>query len=137
MCVGGGDVILVEYLLPLLVGAGAGMLAAMGLGGGFVLLVYLILSGGEQLGAQGQNLIFFLPVIAVSLVFHFKNKLVDVRAALICGVAGALSAVLGVLVAVSLDAGILKKCFAVFIIVAGAKDLFSSGKKTAPQKPAR
>ena len=53
------------------------ILGAMGLGGGFVLLIYLTaFAGVSQFEAQSINLIFFIPVAIVALVIHTKNKLV-------------------------------------------------------------
>lgn len=75
-----------------------------------MLLVYLILSdNSDQLSSQGQNLIFFLPVIAVSLIFHIKNKLIDWKAALICGLIGAAAVYPGYLLAKHLESGVLSK----------------------------
>lgn len=42
-----------------------GITASMGLGGGFILVIYLtIFAQMPQLAAQGVNLIFFLPIAA-------------------------------------------------------------------------
>ena len=98
----------------------------MGLGGGFILLVYLLLfTEIEQKTAQGINLFFFIPIIILSLVFHIKNKLIDYKTALICGGIGAATVYGGFLLAKALDGDWLRKAFAVFIILAGIKDLFS------------
>lgn len=94
-----------------------------------MLLLYLVIFGGaDQLAAQSQNLLFFIPVIMISLVFHFKNRLVELKTALICGLCGLPTVYLGYLLATSMDGGVLKKLFAVFIIIVGLKDLF---KKSA------
>lgn len=104
----------------------SGVLASMGLGGGFVLLLYLIFFGESgQLGAQGQNLLFFIPVIAVSLIFHTKNGLIDKKAALTAGLLGIPFVVLGFFAARQLDSSVLRSAFAVFITIAGLKDLFA------------
>lgn len=110
-------------------GAAAGLFAAMGLGGGFVLLIYLLLfGGGEQLASQGQNLIFFIPVTAVSIVLHIKHKLLDVKTALLCGAVGLPFVWLGYRAALLLEGGTLKTVFAVFILLAGLKDLLFKPK---------
>ena len=55
-----------------------GITASMGLGGGFILVIYLtIFAQMPQLAAQGVNLIFFLPIAAFSLIFHIKNKMIE------------------------------------------------------------
>ena len=115
-----------SWVIATVVGALLGVLASMGLGGGFVLLVYLTLfTDIEQKTAQGINLLFFIPIILLSLVFHSKNKLIDFKTALISGAAGAAVVYLGFLLAKSLDNEWLRRGFAVFIILAGLKDLFT------------
>ena len=52
--------------------------AAMGLGGGTVLLLYLsFFSTLSQPQMQSLNLLLFLPAAGLSLYFHRKNKLID------------------------------------------------------------
>lgn len=115
-----------SWVIATVVGALSGVLASMGLGGGFVLLVYLTLfTDIEQKTAQGINLLFFIPIILLSLVFHIKNKLIDFKTALISGAAGAAVVYLGFLLAKNLDNEWLRRGFAVFIILAGLKDLFT------------
>ena len=107
MAVRGGDAVILEWIICTARRRSVGALASMGLGGGFVLLVYLILSdNSDQLSSQEQNLIFFLPVIAVSLIFHIKNKLIDWKAALICGLIGAAAVYPGYLLAKHLESGV-------------------------------
>ena len=121
-----------NWIIGTIVGAASGILASMGLGGGFVLLIYMMLfTDSAQHGSQGINLMFFLPVVAVSVLFHIKNKLIDLKKALIIGGIGALTVPLGYLLASNLEEGILRKIFAVFLIIAGCKDLFF-GKKQDP-----
>ena len=51
--------------------------AAMGLGGGTVLLLYLsFFSSLGQVQMQAMNLLLFLPAAALSLYFHRKNGLI-------------------------------------------------------------
>ncbi len=117
-----------SWLAASVVGALTGVAASMGLGGGFILLLYLALASDlAQTEAQGVNLLFFLPIIAIAVIIHLKNRLVDVKTALVCGGLGALAVPLGYLVATALDGDVLRKVFAAFVIVAGLKDLFSKG----------
>lgn len=54
------------------------LVAAMGLGGGTVLLLYLsFFSTLSQPQMQSLNLLLFLPAAALSLFFHWKNKLIS------------------------------------------------------------
>ncbi|MEG2678276.1 MAG: hypothetical protein RR933_09150, partial [Oscillospiraceae bacterium] len=69
-------------------------------------------------------------IITVSVAIHLKNKLIDVKTALICGGIGAVFVFVGYFAARAFEADILRKAFAVFIILAGMKELFSKSKKT-------
>lgn len=105
-----------------LAGFFAGALGAMGLGGGGVLLLWLALSGVEQLAAQGINLVFILPVGAVGLWLHRKNGLVAWRAALPMGLGGLLGLVVGVAVAGRLPGKALSRLFGLLIGAAAVRE---------------
>ena len=68
-----------DWIMLGLASVGAGALAAMGLGGGGVLLLYLSAVGMQQLMAQGINLLFVIPVISYILYtnwcLHFLNRI--------------------------------------------------------------
>lgn len=115
-----------SWLMASLVGAASGILASMGMGGGFILVVYLaIFTDYAQKAAQGINLLFFIPITLVAVVFHIKNRLIDVKTAVICSVIGIPAAVAGFYIAQNMDNNMLRNAFAVFIIASGLKDLFS------------
>ena len=121
-----------NFILASVVGFASGILASMGMGGGFVLVVYLaIFTNLVQKGAQGINLLFFIPITVLAVYMHIKNKLIDIKTAVICSVVGIPAVVAGFYLAQSIDNSWLRKGFAVFIIIAGLKDLFSkSADKT-------
>lgn len=113
-----------------LVGAASGILASMGLGGGFVMVVYLALATDlAQKGAQGINLLFFIPITVLAVIIHIKNKLIDVKTVLLCSAFGAAAVFGGFFLAQYLGNELLRKAFAVFIILAGLKDLLSKKSK--------
>ena len=71
-----------DWLLPLAVGIGTGILSAWGVGGGtLLLLVMTLFLGVDPAAARGINLLYFLPTAGVGLLFHRKSGLLD-RAAL-------------------------------------------------------
>ena len=113
----------------------SGMTASMGLGGGFVLLIYLTaFAGMPQMEAQWMNLIFFLPIGGLSLWLHNKNGLIVKEAiwpSVIAGVAGAAA---GAGAAKFLGDGRLTKIFAVFLLFIGLKELFFRDKETEKQR---
>ena len=96
-----------------------------------MLLLYLsAVAGMPQKEAQLLNLIFFLPIAVLSLVFHIKNKLIDVPSILPSVLGGLAGVFLGVLLASWLSNEWLAKLFAVFIFFVGLKELFARKKLT-------
>ncbi len=113
-----------------IVGFFAAIIGSMGLGGGGILLLYIsAFTDIEQLRAQGINLIFFLPIGAVSLYFHIKNRLIDKKAAIITALSAVPSAVLGALAASYVSQNLLRKGLAIFLFFLGARELIGSFKK--------
>lgn len=115
-----------------LVGLLSGVTASLGLGGGFVLLIYLCaIAETPQLLAQGINLVFFLPIAVLSLIFHAKNGLVETKPLLpsiICGIIGVCG---GALLAFWIPTDWLQKIFAIFILIVGIKEVFAKKKKSS------
>ncbi len=106
-----------------------GILASLGLGGGMILILYLTMFGGtNQLEAQGINLIFFLPIAALSLIFHTKNKLVEWKKVLPSLITGCIFALIFSLIAVNIHTDMLSRLFGGFITLTGAYMLFKKYK---------
>lgn len=94
-------------------------------------MIYLTLFAGiPQLSAQGINLIFFLPIAMLSLIFHAKNKLVEWKAILPAVLFGIVGAVGGSFLAEAIGSAVLRKIFAVFLISVGVKELFYKKKSS-------
>lgn len=109
-----------------IVGFLTGVLASMGMGGGFILVVWLTLAEETaQRAAQGINLLFFLPIALLSLIFHIKNKLVNNELVKKLALGGVLGAIIGTYGAQLIDNGALRKLFALFLLAFGLKELFA------------
>lgn len=112
-------------MIEAIIGFAAAILASMGLGGGFILVVWLTLFANvEQKAAQGINVLFFLPIALIALVLHLKNHLINkeiVKKMLFGGIIGA---VLGTLGSGVIANELLRKLFAVFLIAFGLRELF-------------
>lgn len=108
----------------------SGLTASLGLGGGMVLLVYLtMLAGLPQLEAQGINLLFFLPIAALSLFMHTRSGLVKWKKLIPALIFGAVSAGVFSFAAARLGSELVQKAFAIILIISGASELF--GRKAA------
>lgn len=116
-----------SWVIVGLVGFVSGLLGSLGMGAGAVLLLYLRIFGGvEQMAAQGINLIFFLPIAALSLLLHAKNKLIDWKAAGLCILTGLPLVYGGYRLAGLLGTGVLSKLFACLLFFIGLRELFSA-----------
>ena len=107
-----------------LVSLASGLLGALGMGAGTVLLVYLrVFAGVEQLTAQGINLLFFLPIAGLALAAHTKHRLVDWRSAALCIAAGLPAVLAGVWLGRALGGELLSKGFALLLLIMGIREL--------------
>lgn len=69
-------------LLLFVIGAVAGVISGMGMGGGTLLIPALtLLMGIPQRQAQGVNMLSFLPAAAVALYIHKKREGWSLKAA--------------------------------------------------------
>ena len=116
-----------NFLFSILIGVLAGIFCSMGFGGGTVLILYFVLfTGITQKNAQGINMLCFLPVAAASLFFHYRNKMINIKILpyiLITGISGSIT---GAFISnLFIDSDMLRKVFAVFLLVIGVIELFS------------
>ncbi len=119
--------------MNIIIGLLTGAAASMGLGGGFIFLVYLsAFTNTPQAIAQGANLLFFLPIALLSLIIHSKNKLIDREKVKKFGFYGLIGAAVGSIAGIYIEAVLLKKLFAVLLIIVGIKEIFhkNSGQQT-------
>ncbi len=113
-------------MLVFLASLAAGLLGAMGLGGGSLLLLYLTLvRGEEQLVAQGINLLFYIPCAGLALFFHTRNRLVRWRLALGMAAWGMLGVWVGWSLSGFLDTIWLARVLGGLLILTGVKEFFS------------
>ncbi len=117
-------------MMEAIVGFLTGILASMGLGGGFILVVWLTLFAEvEQKTAQGINVLFFLPIAFIALILHLKNHLVNKALVKKMLLGGILGAIVGTIGSNLIANDLLRKLFALFLIAFGLRELFS-GKPT-------
>jgi uncharacterized membrane protein YfcA len=118
----------------LLVGIGliAGVLGGLlGIGGAVIIIPALVLFlGYSQYEAQGTTLaMLLLPVSALAAFQYYRGGYVDVRAALIMGVMFLVGGYLGAKLATQMPVDLLKKIFAVVLIVIAVKMLFDKSSE--------
>jgi len=116
----------------LLVGLITGLLSSMvGIGGGIVIVPTLVfLFAMSQKMAQGTSLAMLLPPIGIlAVVNYYKAGYVDFKVAAILCVSFVAGAYIGSKLALNLPDAVIKKVFAVFMILVAAKYLFFDKSK--------
>jgi uncharacterized protein len=99
------------------------MLAGLlGVGGGILLVPFLVLAVGlSQHEAEATSLLVILPTALAASVALRRRDVGNLPVALGLGGVGAIGAVAGVLLALSLPADVLRLIFAVLIALAGLR----------------
>lgn len=117
--------------LALAAGLFSGLIGAMGLGGGTVLMMYLALfTKTPQLTAQGINLLFFLPIGLLAVTRYAQKQTIRWKTVLPIAAGGLLGAVPGIFSATAFGGGVTAKIFGGFLIVLGIKEIVCKRKKT-------
>ncbi len=106
------------YVLAVVLGLAAGMLAGMfGVGGGILFVATLVALGLDQHEAIGTSLLAIVPTVLVGTWRQSRYGNVRWRAAAVLGVAAAVSAQAGVALAEALPATTLRRLFAGLLVL--------------------
>ena len=101
------------------------LLAGLGIGGGGLLVIYLVLWGGvKQLAAQGINLIFFLFSSSASMIIHLRKRNIPFKFTLILSASGIVGAVLGSVAGRAISDEIVRMLFGILLVISGVIALF-------------
>lgn len=112
-----------------IIGLFTGIAASMGLGGGFILIIYLTVFGGaDNLTARAANLVFFLPIALFSIILHSRNKLIEWKIILPLVISGVIGSALGTLFGLVINPRIIEIAFGGILVIVGAKELFVKRK---------
>ena len=119
----------IDNMYMWLAGILSGIIGAMGIGGGGVLIIYLTLMAGvDQITAQGINLLFFIPCAVIALIIHSRKKLIVWRFAFPMILGGLIGVAVGAYSAELIGPNILGKIFSAFLIFIGLRELFARKK---------
>ena len=106
------------------IGFVSGIISGMGIGGGAILIPALVmLTDLSQQSIQGINLIYFIPTAIAALISHIKDGNVEKKVLKPIVLYGLAAAAAGSFIAVNLDADMLRKIFAVFLVFMGIMEL--------------
>ena len=106
------------YVLAVVLGLAAGLLAGLfGVGGGIVFVPALIALGLDHHEAIGTSLLAIVPTVLVGTWSQSRYGNVRWRAALVLGLAAAITAQGGVVLAESLSDATLRRLFAGLLVL--------------------
>lgn len=117
-----------SILYLIIIGILAGMLSGMvGVGGGVIMVPLLIyLFGMNQHEAQGTSLaVLAVPVTAIAVYNYYKEGQLNFKYAIVIALFFIIGSYIGSKFALSLDQKVLKKIFAVIMILIASKMIFS------------
>ena len=104
-------------VLNIFIGTISGIVSALGIGGGTILILSLSLFMGiDQHTAQSANLIFFIPTAIVSIIMNFRSRLIKWKTGLVIIFFGVIGAVIGAQISISLNTSKLKLFFGLFLL---------------------
>ncbi len=102
----------------------SGLLGAMGFGGGSVLIIYLTsFLHMEQRQAQGINLVFFIPIAALSVIMYLKAKFINFKEILPVLLPALLGSLTGNILILFLPGDLAGKLFGAMLIIMGVSKL--------------
>ncbi len=106
-----------------------GILGGMGMGGGTVLIPLItIFLGIEQKIAQAINLLSFIPMAVVALIFHFKNKLIRKKNLPFMIIPACIFGIGGAVLCQFIKSEILSRIFGGFLILLSILQFLSGNK---------
>jgi hypothetical protein len=117
----------VDALILFAIGLAAGIIGGMGIGGGTILIPLLtIFQNVNQHTAQSINLLTFIPMAAVALVIHLKQKNVIIKYLPPLIIGGIVGSIAGAHISIALSSVILRKAFSIFLLVMGLYEIFGN-----------
>lgn len=128
-----------NWVLYVVAGIVAGIISSMfGVGGGVLMVPILVLgfSFGQK-SAQGMSLFIMLPMALAGAIRYKLNPDIPVNLTVcsLMALGGVAGAIIGTYVVFDMPTVILKRIFAVFIILTGVHMLVKSSAKPAAKEP--
>jgi uncharacterized membrane protein YfcA len=128
------DIDLIDGTLLVLLGVVAGVLAGLlGVGGGIVMVPGLVLLVSlSQAVAKGTSLVVIIPTALVGTVSNLRQGYVDVPAASVVGVVGAIFSFLASLLSLRLDPVVSAILFGILLVVMAIRLLLAARGHPVP-----
>lgn len=121
--------------MEILIGIISGMVTAIGMGGGTVLILLLTLFlGVNQHTAQAVNLIFFVPTSITAIIMNIKNKNIDFKIAISIIFWGIIGSIIGAFISGKIEVNHLKKYFGIFLFFIAIHEIYNFYKQYIKSK---
>lgn len=122
-------------IAALLAGLFSGIIVAMGLGGGAVLVIYLaVFTSTDQLTAQGINLLFFIPIGLLAVIIYACKKKIKWKITVPAALFGLLGSAGGLMLTDMLGGKITAKIFGGLLVLLGISEIFWGSKNKSVDK---
>ena len=119
-----------SFPVALAVGAAAGFLSGLGIGGGSLLILWLTLAlHMPQTEARTINLLFFIAAAGAVSFYRWKKGSLQIRNILPAIIAGCISAGIFAWLSYQLDVEKLRKLFGILLIGVGIRELIYRPKE--------
>ena len=114
----------------IIIGLISGIVSGTGMGGGTILILLLSLFMQlDQHVAQATNLIFFIPTSIASILTNIKQKNIDFKLAKTILIFGIIGTIIGAIISQKISSNILKKYFAIFILIIALHEIYEIYKE--------
>ena len=121
----------------IIIGCISGIVAALGMGGGTILILLLgIFSNMEQHLIQGTNLIFFIPTSITAIYMNIKSKNINYKKSILIIGAGIIGAIIGSNLSFKFNSKLMKKYFGIFLLCIAIFEIYSFYKQYRLRKKA-
>lgn len=121
--------------MEILIGIISGMVTAIGMGGGTILILLLtLLLNVNQHTAQAVNLLFFIPTSITAIILNIKNKNIDFKVAYSIVIFGIIGSIIGAILSSKVDVRSLRKYFGFFLFCMALYEIYNFYKEYIKSK---
>ena len=122
-------------MIEIFTGVISGIVSGLGMGGGTILILFLSLFLDiEQHIAQATNLIYFIPTAISAIIVNYRNKNINAKLAIYVSLCGIIGAIIGSIISVNIEVGILRKLFGIFLIFIAIHEIYTLWKEAKKTK---
>lgn len=122
-------------MIEIFIGAISGMITAIGMGGGTVLILLLTMFLSiQQHIAQATNLIFFIPTAITAIIVNLKEKNIELKTGINIIIFGIIGAIIGSSLANKIEVRNLRKLFGIFLLCIAMHEIYNFYKLYIKEK---